>query len=132
MGPIGSARRHGAVSRVQKREEQGALKAPCSISCLAAEAADGRYASTALSSGLSACSAASRRPYLARNFSTRPAVSTSFWRPVKNGWQLEQISTWISGTVERVSMMLPQAQTMRAAWYWGWIPAFMFWLLVGR
>ena len=23
----------------------------------------------------------------------RPSVSTSFWRPVKKGWQLEQIST---------------------------------------
>ena len=26
------------------------------------------------------------------NRSTRPSVSTSFWRPVKNGWQLLQIS----------------------------------------
>src|SRR5262249_2506000 len=27
---------------------------------------------------------------------TRPSVSISFWRPVKKGWQLEQISTRIS------------------------------------
>ena len=26
-----------------------------------------------------------------RNFSTRPAVSTSFWVPVKKGWQEAQI-----------------------------------------
>jgi hypothetical protein len=31
--------------------------------------------------------------YLRRNRSTRPAVSTSLCLPVKNGWQLEQIST---------------------------------------
>jgi hypothetical protein len=41
-------------------------------------------------------------------------VSTSFCLPVKNGWQLEQISTCnASFTVARVSMTLPQAQTMR-------------------
>src|SRR5262249_49592581 len=34
--------------------------------------------------------------YLRRKRSTRPAVSTSFCLPVKNGWQLEQISTLIS------------------------------------
>jgi len=47
------------------------------------------------------------------------AVSTSFCWPVKNGWQLEQISTWISGTVERVAMTCPHEQTMRAAMYFG-------------
>jgi hypothetical protein len=31
-------------------------------------------------------------PYLLRNRSTRPAVSTSFCFPVKNGWQTLQIS----------------------------------------
>ena len=44
--------------------------------------------------------------------STRPSVSTSFWRPVKKGWQLEQISTRMSPLwVERVLKVLPQAQT---------------------
>jgi hypothetical protein len=39
--------------------------------------------------------------------------------PVKKGWQAEQISTWIVGIVERVSMVLPQAQTMVAFSYRG-------------
>lgn len=50
--------------------------------------------------------------YFRRNRSTRPAVSTSLCLPVKNGWQTEQISTWMSPLwVERVSKLLPQAQT---------------------
>jgi hypothetical protein len=32
-------------------------------------------------------------PYFLWKRSTRPAVSTSFCLPVKNGWQFEQIST---------------------------------------
>ena len=39
-------------------------------------------------------------PYFLTNFSTRPALSTSFCLPVKYGWQSEQISTLIWGTVE--------------------------------
>jgi hypothetical protein len=44
--------------------------------------------------------------------STRPAVSTSFCLPVKNGWQFEQISTRSISPlmVERVWKVLPQAQ----------------------
>lgn len=43
--------------------------------------------------------------------STRPSVSISFWRPVKNGWQAEQISTRRSTLfVDRVWKVLPQAQ----------------------
>ena len=34
--------------------------------------------------------------YFLSNLSTRPAVSISFCLPVKNGWQLEQISTRMS------------------------------------
>src|SRR5882757_8784274 len=46
--------------------------------------------------------------YLRRKRSTRPAVSTSFCLPVKNGWQAEQISTWMSPLwVERVSNPVP-------------------------
>lgn len=46
------------------------------------------------------------------NRSTRPSVSTSFWRPVKKGWQAEQISRRMSPLwEERVSKVLPQAQT---------------------
>src|SRR6266496_1108381 len=40
--------------------------------------------------------AVSALAYFLRNLSTRPAVSTSFCLPVKNGWQFEQISTWMS------------------------------------
>jgi len=50
--------------------------------------------------------------------STRPAVSTSFCLPVKNGWQLEQISTRNMSplVVERVWKVLPQAQCTVTAW----------------
>ena len=39
--------------------------------------------------------------------STRPSVSISFWRPVKNGWHLLQISRCSSGLVEWVLNVLP-------------------------
>ena len=44
--------------------------------------------------------------------STRPAVSTSFYLPVKKGWQFEQISTRIMSPlmVECVWNVWPQAQ----------------------
>ena len=42
--------------------------------------------------------------------STRPSVSISFWRPVKNGWQAEHISRCSSGFVERVLNVFPHAQ----------------------
>src|SRR5207244_10066632 len=46
--------------------------------------------------------------------STRPAVSTSFCLPVKNGWQFEQISTFISPLcVDRVVNEFPQAHITR-------------------
>jgi hypothetical protein len=48
-------------------------------------------------------------PYFWRKRSMRPAVSMSFCLPVKNGWQFEQMSVWITGTVERVSNVLPHA-----------------------
>ena len=44
------------------------------------------------------------------NRSTRPSVSISFWRPVKNGWQLLQISRCSSGLVDRVFHVAPHAQ----------------------
>jgi hypothetical protein len=44
------------------------------------------------------------------NFSMRPAVSTNFSLPVKNGWHMLQMSTLISGTVLRVENVLPQPQ----------------------
>jgi hypothetical protein len=40
--------------------------------------------------------------YFRLNLSARPAVSMSFCWPVKNGWQLAQISTWMVLRVERV------------------------------
>src|ERR1043165_4095444 len=63
--------------------------------------------------------------YLRLNFSTRPAASTNFCLPVKKGWQSEQISTWIVGTVERVSTTWPQAQMIFAGLYSGWMPSFI-------
>ncbi len=45
----------------------------------------------------------------------RPAVSTSFCLPVKNGWQLEQISTVMLSLVDPVSITLPQAQRILVA-----------------
>src|SRR6266850_790253 len=58
------------------------------------------------------------------NRSTRPSVSISFWRPVKNGWHAEQISRCSSGLVERVLKVLPQAQRTSTSLYFGWIPSF--------
>src|SRR6185437_14848712 len=62
--------------------------------------------------------------YLRRKRSTRPAVSTSFCLPVKNGWQAEQISRTMSPLwVERVSKWLPQAQRTLVFSYLGWMPS---------
>ena len=51
--------------------------------------------------------------------STRPAESTSFCLPVKKGWQAEQISTFRSPSVDRVSNALPQMQVMVERLYCG-------------
>jgi len=50
--------------------------------------------------------------YLRWKRSTRPAVSTNFILPVKNGWQAAQISTRMAAPfmVERVLKVFPQAQ----------------------
>ncbi len=54
--------------------------------------------------------AASTLAIFRRKRSTRPAVSTSFCLPVKNGWQAAQISTTMSPLcVERVSNVFPHA-----------------------
>jgi hypothetical protein len=63
--------------------------------------------------------------YFCRNRSTRPAVSTSFCLPVKNGWQLEQMSVWISGCVDRVWNVFPHAHRTVVVAYTGWISDFM-------
>jgi hypothetical protein len=44
--------------------------------------------------------------------STRPAVSRNLCFPVKKGWHLEQTSTLMVGTVERVWMTSPQLQVI--------------------
>jgi hypothetical protein len=44
---------------------------------------------------------------------------------VKNGWQAEQISTFISFITEPNSTLLPQAQVASIVWYSGWIPFFI-------
>jgi hypothetical protein len=65
--------------------------------------------------GLAAAAAAGLTvSYFLRKRSTRPWVSMSLFLPVKNGWQLEQISMWNEPRVDRVSMVLHQAQLMRA------------------
>ena len=53
------------------------------------------------------------------NRSTRPSVSISFWRPVKNGWHVLQISRCSSGLVERVLNVLPHAHRTSTSWYFG-------------
>src|ERR1017187_5451771 len=74
-----------------------------------------------LAAAAAAC-APSDLAYLRRKRSTRPAVSTRRCLPVKNGWHLEQISTWMSPLwVDRVSKLFPQAHITRTASYLGWI-----------
>src|SRR6266568_471560 len=61
---------------------------------------------------LAAADLAAASAYFLVKRSTRPAVSTSFCLPVKNGWQFEQISTRSISPlmVERVWKVWPQAQ----------------------
>ena len=54
-------------------------------------------------------------PYRFLKRSTRPPLSTSFCRPVKNGWHLLQISTLSSPLVEPVTKVSPQAQRTTAS-----------------
>ena len=49
----------------------------------------------------------------------RPSVSSSFWRPVKNGWHSEQTSRCRSLLVERVIHFAPQAQCASTSVYSG-------------
>jgi len=63
--------------------------------------------------------------YFFWNLSTLPAESTSFCLPVKKGWQREQISTFRSPIVDRVSKELPQMQVMIVRLYVGWMPFFI-------
>lgn len=63
--------------------------------------------------------------YFLRNFSIRPAVSTSLCLPVKKGWHAEHISTRISPTVERTWNVFPQAHVTIPSLYSGWIPFFI-------
>ena len=54
------------------------------------------------------------------------AVSSNFCLPVKNGWQFEQISTWMSPLwVDRVVKLLPHAHIHADFVVTGWIAAFM-------
>src|SRR5207249_10702073 len=63
-------------------------------------------------------------PYFFVKRSTRPSVSISFCRPVKNGWQFEQISRCSSGLVDRVFQVAPHAQRASTSWYLGWMASF--------
>src|SRR5258707_11646750 len=64
--------------------------------------------------------------YLRRKRSTRPAVSTSFCLPVKNGWQAEQISRLMAPLwVDRVTNAFPHAQCTFVSSYLGWIAGFI-------
>ena len=60
-------------------------------------------------------------PYFRLKRSTRPSLSTNFCLPVKNGWQDEQISTWISDFVLLVWKLFPHAQLIVQSTYSGWI-----------
>ena len=53
------------------------------------------------------------------NRSTRPSVSISFCRPVKNGWHWLQISRCRSGFVDRVLNVFPQAHRTSTSKYFG-------------
>ena len=64
-------------------------------------------------------------PYFRLNLSTRPAVSTSFCLPVKNGWHWEQISTSISFEVDLVTISFPHAHRIVVSSYLGCIPFFI-------
>jgi len=55
----------------------------------------------------------------------RPSRSTCFILPVKNGWQALQISTFIPGSVLRVTNELPQPHVTLVSTYLGCIPSFM-------
>ena len=59
------------------------------------------------------------------NFSIRPAVSTYFNLPVKNGWHSLQISTFNSFLILRVVNLFPQPQVTCVSTYLGWISAFI-------
>src|SRR5579859_926891 len=75
---------------------------------------------------LEASTLAAASAYFLVKRSTRPAVSISFCLPVKNGWQLEQISSEISPLcVLRVMNTLPHAQCTRTCSYAGWILGFI-------
>src|SRR4029077_20315953 len=63
-------------------------------------------------------------PYFFVKRSTRPSVSISFCRPVKNGWQFEQISRCSSGLVDRVFQVAPHAQRASTSKYFGWMASF--------
>src|SRR6476469_2728122 len=64
-------------------------------------------------------------PNFLLNRSTRPAVSTNFCLPVKNGWHAEQMSTLILASVLRVVNVLPHAQCTLQTWYFGWVFSFI-------
>ena len=53
------------------------------------------------------------------NRSTRPSVSISFWRPVKNGWHMLQISRCSSVFVDFVLNVFPHAHRTSTSWYFG-------------
>lgn len=57
--------------------------------------------------------------------STCPAVSTMRCVPVKNGWQLEHISTLSIGFVDLVVKLFPQAHTTVDSTSFGWIAFFI-------
>src|SRR6266705_6883237 len=75
---------------------------------------------------LAAADLAAASAYFLVKRSTRPAVSTSFCLPVKNGWQFEQISRLMAPLwVDRVVNAFPHAQCTRTSSYLGWIAGFI-------
>src|SRR5580692_6163718 len=76
------------------------------------------YLFLVLLASLMACCASAAFSYFLVKRSTRPAVSSSFCLPVKNGWQFEQISTRRNSPfiVDRVGKVCPQAQCTVTGW----------------
>src|SRR5438128_4890453 len=78
-----------------------------------------RLGSGYLAVAASSCFLRLSQLYLRWNFSTRPAVSTYFILPVKNGWHAEQISTLMFFLVLRVTNLLPQPHVTVVSSYLG-------------
>src|SRR5439155_2654069 len=106
---MGATRKRSSKEEIRKTKleirRRGCICANFELRNSRCEMCGGRYF-------LAAADFAAASAYFLVKRSTRPAVSISFCLPVKNGWQLEQISTFSLSPliVERVWKLFPQAQ----------------------